>query len=298
MNWVGIGLLGWVLVVAMNPVIAQKKDENAFLKIADVRYATHTKANPKLNMLNVYMPKKGSNSPLIIWVHGGSLALGDKDNVLHKAEYFTARGYVFAAVNYRVSPHVKQRTSAQDVADAIVWLYENATHYSADPATVFLMGHSAGAQLIALICADETYLKQAGGSRSMIDGVVLLDGVGYDIPLFMKEAPSKMKEWGHDALGKTRKEWEQVSPILYVEEGRGVPPVMIAYTGEREGAEKEAIAFAKKLSDANVKNKVFNYAKKNHNTINRELGKINDKPTEDVIRFLQEIHYIAINPVR
>jgi acetyl esterase/lipase len=92
-------------------VVCSKKDEASFLKVMNVRYATHTKSDPKLNMLNVYMPKKGSNSPMVVWVHGGSWAFGDKDNVLNKAEYFTARGYVFVSINYRLSPDVKHPLS-------------------------------------------------------------------------------------------------------------------------------------------------------------------------------------------
>lgn len=197
-------------------LFAQKKDENSFLKVANVRYATHSKSDPKLNMLNVYMPKKGSNSPMVIWVHGGSLAFGDKDNVLHKAEYFTARGYVFVSINYRQSPAAKHPVNAQDVADALVWVHENAMHYSADPDKMFLIGHSAGAHLAALVSVDEKYLEKSGGSLSMLDGVVLLDGPGYDISLLMKNGGSKMKEWYTDAFGKTKKDWDLASPVNFI----------------------------------------------------------------------------------
>lgn len=298
MNRVGIGLSGWVLFFVATSLTAQKKDENSFLKITNIRYATHTKADPKLNMLNVYIPKKGSNSPMVIWVHGGSLAFGDKDNVLHKAEYFTARGYVFVSINYRVSPGVKHPANAQDVADAIVYLHENATDYSADPEKMFLIGHSAGAHLAALVSIDEKYLEKSGSTPAILDGVILLDGLGYDIPLMMKDAPGKTREWCIGAFGNTRKEWEQASPINAIKENKPTPPFMIAYAGEREGSEKEAIVFARALSGASVKNKVFHYEKKNSGSINRELGKASDKPTEDVFRFLQQIHYMAINPIR
>lgn len=298
MDRVGIVLSGWMVFCMTISLTAQKRDENSFLKIANIRYATHAKADPKLNMLNVYIPKKGSNSPMVIWVHGGSLTFGDKDNILYKAEYFTARGYVFVSINYRLSPNVKHPANAQDVADAIVWLHENATDYSADSEKMFLIGHSAGAQLAALVSIDEKYLEKAGSSPAILDGVILLDGLGYDIPLMMNDASAKIKEWCVDAFGNNKKEWEQASPVNSIKENKATPPFMIAYAGEREGAEKEAIAFSRTLSEASVKNKVFSYEKKNTTTINKELGKATDKPTEDVFRFLQEIHYMAINPIR
>lgn len=283
---------------AVPTLLAQKKDEASFLKVANVRYATHSKSDPKLNMLNVYMPKKGSNSPMIVWVHGGSYAFGDKDNVLYKAEYFTARGYVFVSINYRLSPDAKHPVNAQDVADALVWLHENATHYSADRDKIFVIGHSAGAHLAALVSIDDKYLTKAGGNLSILDGVVLLDGSGYDITLLMKNASTKMKEWYVDSFGKTKKDWDVASPVNFVKAENNIPPFMIAYADDEEPSEKQAITLAKKLSEANVKNKVFHYEKKNHTSINKELGKETDKPTEDVYRFLQEIHYTAANPIK
>lgn len=279
-------------------LFAQKKDGNSFLKVLNVRYATHTKSDPKLNMLNVYMPKKGSNSPMVIWVHGGSLNFGDKDNVLHKAEYFTSRGYVFVSINYRVSPLSKYPVSAQDVADALVWLHENATHYSADPGKFFLIGHSAGADLAALVSLDEKYLEKSGGSLSILDGVILLDGTGYDIAQLMKNASPKMKEWYNNSFGKTKKDWDQASPVNFIKTDNNTPPIMIAYTDKEAPSHKQAILLARKLSEANIKNKVFHYEKKNTTTINKELGKEADKATEDVYRFLQEIHYTAVNPIK
>ena len=279
-------------------LFAQKKDESSFLKVANVRYATHTRSEPRLNMLNVYMPKKGSNSPMIVWVHGGSWAFGDKDNVLHKAEYFTARGYVFVSINYRLSPDAKHPANAQDVADALVWLNDNAMHYSADPEKIFLIGHSAGAHLAALVSSDEKYLEKSGGSVTMLDGVVLLDGSGYDISLVMKHGGNKMKAWYGETFGKTKKEWEQASPVNFIKPDNHIPPFMIAYADDAELSEKQAIALSKKLSDAQVKNKVFHYETKTTVSINKDLGKEADKPTEDVYRFLQEIHYLAVNPIR
>lgn len=300
MRIVSVKVFFLIALVSGKTLFAQKKDDNSFLKVLNVRYATHTKSDPKLNMLNVYMPKRGSNSPMVVWVHGGSLAFGDKDNVLYKAEYFTARGYVFVSINYRLSPDVRHPANAQDVADALVWVHENATHYSADPEKMFMIGHSAGADLAALVSIDEKYLERSGGSLSILDGVVLLDGAGYDITQLMKNAgtPNKMKEWYTNSFGKTKKDWDQASAINFIRSENNIPPFMIAYANDDEPSEKQAILLAKRLSDVSVKNRVFHYEKKNSASINKELGKETDKPTEDVYRFLQEIHYTAANPIK
>ncbi|HET9054142.1 MAG TPA: alpha/beta hydrolase fold domain-containing protein, partial [Cyclobacteriaceae bacterium] len=163
---------------------------------------------------------------------------------------------------------------------------------------IFLIGHSAGAQLTALVSLDQKYLEKSGGSPAMLDGVILLDGIGYDIAQLMKNASAKMKAWYTDSFGKTKKDWDQASPVNFINPENGIPPFMIAYAGKEEPSQKQAILLAKKLSEANVKNKVFYYEKKNTTSINKELGKEADKPTEDVYRFLQEIHYTAVNPIK
>ena len=291
-------LLLILLMVITLPSAWAQKGVNSYILVRNIKYATHPKSDPKLNMLDIYMPKKGSNSPVVIWVHGGAFAYGDKEYVQDKAEYFTSKGYVFVSINYRLSPKVVHPVHVQDVADAIMWIYKNATHYSSDAKRMFLMGHSAGAHLAALVSTDETYIRKSGGDLDVIQGVVLLDGAGYDITVLMNDAKSKLAEWYTKAFGDSKKEWEQASPVNYIAAGKKIPTFMIAYAGEREAAETEAKILSKKLTEAQVENKVFFYQKKNHLTISRELGEEGDKTTEDVYRFLLEKHYNAVNPTR
>ena len=91
-------LLLSVVVFVFQWVEAQK-DVNSYILVPNVKYASYPKSDPKLNMLDIYMPKKGSNSPVLIWVHRGSFAYGDKEYVQEKAEFFTKRGYVFISIN-------------------------------------------------------------------------------------------------------------------------------------------------------------------------------------------------------
>ena len=286
------------LIVSSSGLFAQKKDESSFILVPNIRYASHPKSDPKLNMLDIYMPKKGSNSPVVMWIHGGAFAYGDKEYVQQKAEYFTNKGYVFVSINYRLSPKVVHPVHAQDAADAIMWIHKNAIHYSADPTKIFVMGHSAGAHLAALVSIDDTYLVKAGGSSDLIQGVILLDGAGYDIPLLMADAKSKLREWYTQAFGKSKKEWEQASPVYQIRYGKKMPPFMIAYAGEKEPSEKEAQLLSKKLTESQVENKVFAYRKKSHMTISKDIGEDGDKTTDDILRFLLEQHYLAVNPTK
>jgi len=280
-------------------VSAQKKDATSYLRVTNMKYATYPKVDPELNMLDVYIPKKGSNSPVMIWIHGGGWCYGDKENVQQKAEYFTSRGYVFISINYRLSPKVQHPAHVDDVATAIVWVHTNAMHYSADQNKIFLMGHSAGAHLAALVTLNDEYIRKAGGAPGIIKGVVLLDGVGYDIPALMPDVEGeKVEDWYLQAFGRTKNEWEKASPVNFIKPDKSIPPFMIAYVGDRETSKIESLILSQRLSEAHVFNKVFQYQKKNSLTINKDLGHEDDKPTEDIFRFLQEQNYTTIHGSR
>lgn len=216
---------------------------------------------------------------------------------MSKAEYFTSKGYVFVSVNYRLSPKVKHPVHVQDVANAIMWVYQNAKHYSADQRKIFIMGHSAGAHLAALVSINNEYIKSAGGSPDMIKGMVLIDGMGYDIPAAMADGGNQLKGWLTQAFGNSRWEWGQGSPANFVNANEQIPPTLILYSGEREMSEVESKILYAKLIDVKVPCKIFNYPKKSQASLNKDLGKPDDKATEDVLRFLQE-RISAINAPR
>jgi arylformamidase len=266
----------------------QRREDASFIKVADIKYASYPNTDPTLNMLNVYMPKRGSNSPILIWIHGGSWSYGDKEDVQSKAEYFTSKGYVLVSVNYRLSPKVKHPVHVQDVANAIMWVHTNAKHYSADNRKIFLMGHSAGAHLAALASIDEKYLKAADGSSKIIQGMVLVDGMGYDIAAIMGDASNQLKGWFVQAFGNSPWDWSQGSPTNFINTNDHIPPTLIIHSGERELSEIEAKILYGKLMDVKVNCKIIHYPKKSPSSLNKELGKQDDKATEDVLRFLQE----------
>jgi len=85
-----------------------------------------------------------------------------------------------------------------DIAKAIRWAHDHANDYGGDPKSIFVMGHSAGAHLAALVCTDDRYLKAEGLSLSIIKGCVPVDVSVYDIPKRLEEngttPPATFKE--------------------------------------------------------------------------------------------------------
>jgi len=110
----------------------------------DIAYA---EPRNERQLLDVYRPQTGSNLPVVVWVHGGGWMRGSKDEVDSKPAAFAEKGFVFVAVNYRFIPHVIMDTIVRDVAKSVGWVHANISRHGGDPNRIFLMGHSAGAQL-------------------------------------------------------------------------------------------------------------------------------------------------------
>jgi acetyl esterase/lipase len=110
-------------------------------------------------VLDVFSAVDGKNLPVVVWIHGGGWVTGDKTDVQIKPKTFVDKGFVFVSVNYRMLPEVDMGTIVRDVAKSIRWVHDHVADYGGDPKRLFIMGHSAGAQLAALICTDDRYLK-------------------------------------------------------------------------------------------------------------------------------------------
>lgn len=291
------GILTVVLMIGFTiHGFGQRKKQTSFIKVPDIRYTTAE--NAQLNTLDIYMPRKGSKSPVIVWLHGGAWTTGDKSHVQAKPEYFTKHGFIFISVNYRLSPEVKHPAHVEDVAQALHWIRTQVHHYSGDASRIIVMGHSAGAHLAALVSTNEVYLNAAGSSLALIKGVILLDGGGYDIEKLMPQAGPKLRQWYEQAFGTTRKQWIAASPVTYVAADKSIPPFLILHAGQRDLSAEEAMLLSGKLKGNGIKCEVIHYPKKNHLTINRELGEEDDQTTADIMQFISKVISLTGNITR
>src|SRR3954471_17625163 len=126
----------------------------------DIAYATAHERQ----VLDVYAPAGAKNVPVVFWIHGGGWQAGNKSMVGVKPKAFTEAGFVFVSISYRLLPTVDMTALTSDVATALGWVHKNIATYGGDPARLFVMGHSAGAQLAALMCTDEKYVNAQGFS--------------------------------------------------------------------------------------------------------------------------------------
>jgi arylformamidase len=274
---------------------ALQKDGSGMTEDLNIPYASMSGVDPNLLSLDIYRPKSSlanaqqTNKPVIVMIHGGGFRVGDKGSVSQgrqKASFFTGHGFVYVSVNYRLSPGVRHPAHVEDVAKALTWILDHIARYGGDPKRIFLMGHSAGAHLAALVTADEAYLNKLGKSPSMLSGVILLDSAGYDIPakLDLSDGPLT-RPLAEGAFGKDRQTWIQASPVQYVKRGKILPSFLVFYT-DRKPAEAISKEFVEALQEAKTPAAAVLAKGKTHRTINRDIGKPEDGPSGLILDFL------------
>lgn len=127
--------------------------------------------------VDVYVPRAVTQpAPLVVFFYGGGWREGDKDNYEFVASSLTQAGYVVMIPDYRLFPDVVFPQFVEDGAAAVAWATQNAQKFGADSNRFFLMGHSAGAHIAALLSMDKRYLGQHAVNRSALRGFVGLSG--------------------------------------------------------------------------------------------------------------------------
>jgi len=247
-------------------------------------------AEPKSErrMLDVYAPAEGKDHPVVVWIHGGGWKQGSKAGVQLKPQAFADKGYLFVAINYRFVPEVTVKEMTADVAKAIRWVHDHAKEYGGDSNAIFVMGHSAGAHLAALVCTDDRYLKAEGLSLATVKGCVPVDVSVYDIPKRLKDGGDVAPATFEAIFGKDAEGHKDLSPALHVAKDKKIPPFLILHVADRADTKAQSHGFAEKLKDAGGKAEVVAAEGKTHGTINSDLGKPDDAPTKAVFDFLAQ----------
>jgi acetyl esterase/lipase len=125
--------------------------------------------------LDVYVPSGGaSGRPTVVFWHGGSWQWGSKEQYRFVGAALANSGYVAILPNYRLFPAVRFPQFIDDGALAVRWARKHAREFGGDPDAIFLMGHSAGGHLAAILALDERYLGKVGGSAEWIRGWIAL----------------------------------------------------------------------------------------------------------------------------
>ena len=120
---------------------------------SNIPYANDTL---KKHLLDIYLPQNAkSNTPLVIWIHGGAWMLNDKyadmGYMKNTVKGFIDNGYALASINYRYSTEAAFPAQIQDCNEALEFLYQHAAQYKIDKDRIALIGFSAGGHLASLM---------------------------------------------------------------------------------------------------------------------------------------------------
>jgi arylformamidase len=228
-----------------------------------------------------------AGAPVLFFVHGGGWSIGDKAmGASTKGPWATGLGWAYVSANYRLVPQATVEQQAADLANALAWLRANATARGLDPDRIVLMGHSAGAHLVALLGTDSRYLKAAGVPLSAIRGVVLLDGAGYDVPAQASAERNIVKPMYEAAFSSDPKRQAALSPMTYAA-APNASAWLILPVARRADSRAQSQKLADALMKAGASANVTPIEGESHATLNRGLGEAGDTATRYVEDFLK-----------
>ena len=236
------------------------------------------------------------NLPVVFWIHGGGWQVGDRTNLQVKPQAFVDKGFVFVSTGYRLLPDVDMGTLIRDVAKSVHWVHDHIAEHGGDPARMLVMGHSAGAQLAALICTDDRYLKAEGLSLAIVKGCVPVDGDTYDVAAIIETAETRLRvhgmpmpKFGHrQKFGNDPEKHRDFSAVTHVAKGKGIPPFLILHVADHPDTTAQAQRLGAVLKDAGIPTKVFAAKETNHTKLNDNLGLPNDPATKALFEFVGE----------
>lgn len=231
--------------------------------------------------LDVYRPRNApSPAPVVVFFYGGSWDSGERDSYLFVAEALVSRGFVVVVPDYRIHPEVGFPVFLEDAAAAVAWARRHAASYGGDPRELFVMGHSAGGHIAAMMALDGRYLAREGLSPRELSGFIGLSGP-YD---FLPLKDDKLKR-----IFAPAGTLDGTQPINFV--SASAPPALLA-TGETDSVVSpgNSLRLAAKLRAAGVPVRELRYPGLDHYTIIGAIAlplRIREPLLDEIERFIR-----------
>lgn len=168
-------------------------------------------------LLDIYKPIGKTNTPVIVWFHGGGLTFGTKDIPKELLDY----GYLIVSVEYRLSPKVKAPSYIEDAAAGTAWVFNNIEKYSGNVKQIFLSGHSAGGYLDLMIGLENKWLAKYNINTSSLAGLIPLS----------PQVISHYTIRDENNISKYQPLIDTYAPLYHIK--KETPPIVLI-TGDRE----------------------------------------------------------------
>ena len=232
---------------------------------------------------DVYVPSQVQHAPVIFMVHGGGWRRGAKamtNVVANKIARWLPRGFIVISTNYRMRPDTSPLQQAGDVALALATAQRQAAQWGGDAQRFVLIGHSAGAHLVALLSAEPALAKAQGAQPWL--GTISLDSGSLDV---MQTMQARHLPLFDEAFGANPADWRAASPMQQLD-GRIVPFLAVC-SSRRLNSCPQAHAVVDKAKAFGTRASVLE-EDLSHGEINQQLGLPSDY-TLAVERFLASL---------
>jgi acetyl esterase/lipase len=275
-------LAGALLAATAGPLQAQASEAAASVTVrTDLDYVPTAEYAAKKDRLDVYAPVAAKGAPVVVSIHGGALREGDKAKEAFVGHLLARAGFVAVVINYRLSPGVTHPAHVEDAAHAVAWARTHAAEYGGDPRKLFVIGHSAGAYLAALLALDPQYLAAYQMSATDLKGIVPVSAFFYvDRPGVGPDRPKDV--WGTEVAA-----WKAASPSAYVR--KDVPPMLLIYAdGDADWRRQQQADFQadmKKAGAAAVETRMI--TGRDHSSIWGRMKNANDETAAAIIAFVR-----------
>ena len=177
--------------------------------------------------LDIYAPAKSVRGrPVVVYMHGGGLVRGDKDEAdtdglidSNVPVYFAHHGMIGVNLNYRLVPRIQYPAGGEDVASAIKFLRAHVAQYGGNPNAIFVIGHSAGGYHLGTYLYD----GKVNDNAPQIAGAIFLSGV-IELDRNGPRVEVTRQYYGDDAS-----KWPSMDPYARIDgyQGKRVPTFII-----------------------------------------------------------------------
>lgn len=242
--------------------------------VADIEYVAGAPEDADKHRLDIYRRHGAVRRPVLFFVHGGAWVRGDRKQYPFFGSRFAREGYVVVVPSYRLAPKHPHPAQIEDVADAFAWTVRHIAEYGGDPARIVVAGHSAGGHLVALLAANEKWLRGRGLTTAAIRGVISMSGV-----------PDVTGEAGARVFGNDPAVRREASPLFHVR--AGLPPFLITYCQwDYLTLPQQARRFHAALRQAGVPAELVFVAGENHISEMTSIVRPGDATAAALLRFL------------
>ncbi len=126
----------------------------------NIAYKTDVQTNQLIRLDCIESTKFKNKKPIIVHVHGGGFKDFSKESHSHVAAKFAKLGYYVVNINYRLIPKFPYPAALEDLSDAMIWIHKNLEKTKVDLNNIYMVGESAGANLILAYVLTQLNLKE------------------------------------------------------------------------------------------------------------------------------------------